>query len=142
MMLINQHIGSEGNMDIEEFVQGVQPKKKRSRLLPFREQIMTLKSQGYTDLQISEWLALNKLEVSREAVRKFVAKQTVKQSANSTQQIPQAEPTGTDAGIERPETTEPAKQRMNQAEKIRAKLEEQKREAESKHFKHDKTGNL
>ena len=39
------------------------------------------------------------------------------------------------------EQEKPTNTRMTQADKIRAKLEEQKRDAESKHFKHDKTGN-
>jgi hypothetical protein len=130
-------------MDIEEFVKGVQPRKKRSRLLPFRDQIMALKTQGYTDLQIRDWLALNKIDVSREMVRKFVAQQGTEKIVATMKIEPNEKPTSTKAITshdKEPET--PTNSQMTQADKIRAKLEEQKRDAESKHFKHDKTGNL
>lgn len=105
-------------MDIEEFVKQVQPRKKRSRLIPFTDQIMTLKTQGYTDLQIRDWLAANGIAVSRETVRKFA-----KKAAGTPGQAAEK------------------KQVITQAEKMRKNLEDQKREANSKLFKHDKTGN-
>lgn len=129
-------------MDIEEFAKKVQPRKKRSRLIPFTEQIMTLKSQGYTDLQIRDWLALNEVEVSREMVRKFVAKQALAKQpdlqATYVPANPNAESNTTDPA---PAIDLAAKPGMSQADKMRIKLEEQKRDAESKRFKHDKTGN-
>jgi hypothetical protein len=130
-------------MDIEEFVKGVQPRKKRSRLLPFRDQIMALKTQGYTDLQIRDWLALNKIDVSREMVRKFVAQQGTEKTAGTMKVEPNEKPNSTKAITSHDKEPEkPTTSQMTQADKIRAKLEEQKRDAESKHFKHDKTGNL
>lgn len=128
-------------MDIEEFAKKVQPRKKRSRLIPFKDQIMTLKSQGYTDLQIRDWLALNEIEVSREMVRKFIAKQaSAKQPDSQASNVPANSITGSNT-VEDPAIDQAAKPGMTQADKMRIKLEEQKRDAESKRFKHDKTGN-
>lgn len=59
-------------MDIEEFEKSVAPKAKRSRLEPFQSQIFELKSKGYANWQVSEWLAANGVKVSQEAVRKFI----------------------------------------------------------------------
>jgi hypothetical protein len=127
-------------MDIDEFVNRTPPGRKRSRLFPFREQIVALKSQGYTDLQIRDWLALNQIDVSREMVRKFLAKQT-KQNTGETEK--QANESVANSNLRKDdEVPKPAKPPLNQAEKMRAMLEEQKRDAESKHFKHDKTGNI
>ena len=130
-------------MDIEEFVKGVQPRKKRSKLIPFKDQIMSLKTQGYTDLQIRDWLALNKIDVSREMVRKFVAQQATEITAPMMKVEPNEKPAATDdTGNENNQPEQRITAQMTQADKIRAKLEEQKRDAESKHFKHDKTGSL
>jgi len=129
-------------MDIEEFAKKVQPRKKRSRLIPFKDQIMTLKSQGYTDLQIRDWLALNEVEVSREMVRKFVAKQaSAKQPDLQSSNALASSNTGSKTVDSAPAIDQAAKPGMSQADKMRIKLEEQKRDAESKRFKHDKTGN-
>lgn len=127
-------------MDIEEFVKQVQPRKKRSRLIPFADQIMRLKTEGYTDLQIRDWLEANGVKVSREMVRKFVAKNSSelrKESAEKpTAPVPaRAAQASEDAG--QPPEMKPA---ISQAEKMRKNLEAQKRDAESKRFKHDKTG--
>lgn len=127
-------------MDIEEFVKQVQPRKKRSRLIPFTDQIMRLKTEGYTDLQIRDWLEANGVKVSREMVRKFVAKKSMEpqteRKENSTAPVPAgAAQASEDAG--QPPDTKPA---ISQAEKMRKNLETQKRDAESKRFKHDKTG--
>ena len=59
-------------MDIKEFQKLVEPKAKRSKLLPYLSQILELKSNGYSNLQITEWLKLNDIEVTQEAVRKFI----------------------------------------------------------------------
>lgn len=126
-------------MDINEFVKRVQPRKKRSRLIPFTDQIKQLKTQGYTDLQIRDWLAENGLEVSRETVRKFIKnagksgpQQSVEtvtlNSAHKGNTTSETSAPGTNAGV-------------SQADKMRQKLEDQKRDADSKLFKHDKTGN-
>ena len=127
-------------MDINEFLQRVQPRKKRSRLIPFAEQIAMLKRQGYTDLQIRGWLAENGVEVSREAVRKFIKNAakagppTPAETIKTTESAHKENMTG-DASAPVENTG------LSQADKIRQKLEDQKRDAESKRFKHDKTGN-
>lgn len=59
-------------MDIEEFERQVKPRAKRSRLEPFQSEILALKSKGYTNWQIRDWLAANGVEVSQESVRKFI----------------------------------------------------------------------
>lgn len=128
-------------MDIEEFLNGTPPGRKRSRLFPFRDQIVSLKSQGYTDLQIRGWLALNQVDVSREMVRKFLARQT-KQNPGETEKQTNNESAASENTRKDDERQKTAKPLMNQAEKMRAMLEEQKRDAESKRFKHDKTGNI
>lgn len=126
-------------MDIDEFVKRVQPRKKRSRLIPFAGQIGQLKTQGYTDLQIRGWLAENGVEVSREAVRKFIknAAKTGPQQPTDTINFNGAEKETTPGEISALVTNSG----LSQADKIRQKLENQKREAESKRFRHDRTGN-
>jgi hypothetical protein len=128
-------------MDINEFIQRVQPRKKRSRLIPFADQIWTLKTQGYTDLQIRDWLAENSVEVSRETVRKFIKKAAktgnAKQASNTTAKSAITFNENTES-----ETSVPVeKNGSSQAEKIRRMVEDQKRDADNKRFKHDKTGN-
>lgn len=127
-------------MDINEFVQRVQPRKKRSRLIPFAGQIKALKMQGYTDLQIRDWLAANGIEVSRESVRKFIknaAKSDVGQAVETTTQ-----PDGAHKEEVTGDSSAPVqKTGLSQADKMRERLKEQKREADSTRFKHDKTGN-
>ena len=59
-------------MDITEFEKQVKPRAKRSKLEPYKAQIFELKTKGYTNLQVSEWLALNGMKVTSEAVRKFI----------------------------------------------------------------------
>lgn len=59
-------------MNIEEFEKQVKPRAKRSKLEPFKDQIFELKTKGYTNLQVSEWLALNNMKVTSESVRKFI----------------------------------------------------------------------
>jgi glutamyl/glutaminyl-tRNA synthetase len=59
-------------MDVSEFTARVAPGKKVSKLAPFARQIGELRTKGYTLDQVREWLAQNGLEVSREAVRKFI----------------------------------------------------------------------
>jgi orotate phosphoribosyltransferase-like protein len=128
-------------MDIKEFVQRVQPRKKRSRLIPFADQIRELKAQGYTDLQIRDWLAENSLEVSRETVRKFIKKgteTTTKQASDMTTETHDAHKENTSSNTD----TAVEKVGLSQADKIRKKLEDQKRDADSRRFKHNKTGNI
>ena len=59
-------------MDINEFVEQVKPRAKRSQLDPFKSQIFELRDLGYANRQIRDWLATNGIEVTQESVRKFV----------------------------------------------------------------------
>jgi hypothetical protein len=59
-------------MDIEEFEKQVQPRAKRSKLEPFQAQIFELKTKGYANWQVCEWLAANGVKVSQEGLRKFI----------------------------------------------------------------------
>jgi beta-lactam-binding protein with PASTA domain len=129
-------------MDIEEFTKGVQPRKKRSKLLPYRGQIELLKSQGYTYPQIRDWLALNNIKVSSQMVQKFATQQVKNNffSANKEENTKLSLTAQVKTSVSETETQ--PKLPVTQADKIRAKLDEQKRDAESKHFKHDKTGNI
>lgn len=72
-------------MDINEFEKNTTPRAKRSQLEPFIEQIFELKRKGYSNLQISEWLRANKIEVTQEAVRKFIKSRTEKLGDPKTQ---------------------------------------------------------
>jgi len=40
--------------------------------MPFKEGIFQLKAKGYSDLQIKDWLAINGVDVSRQAVGQFI----------------------------------------------------------------------
>jgi len=65
------------NPHIEDFMRQTQPKAKRSRLEPFQEPILLLKSKGYANWQVREWLVSNGVEISLESVRKFINKQKI-----------------------------------------------------------------
>lgn len=79
-------------MDINEFQNKVAPKRKSNRLAPFISGISQLKSLGYTNQQILDWLKTNEVKTSLESVRRFTLK--IK-SSKSTQLI--ATPTTSDS---------------------------------------------
>lgn len=62
-------------MDIEEFAKKVKPRAKRSRLAPFRAQILELKEKGFVAWQIRDWLETNGVKVTRQAVSQFIRQQ-------------------------------------------------------------------
>lgn len=62
-------------MDISEFEKRVKPGGKRSKLEQFKAQIFELKRKGYADWQVREFLAENKITVSRQAIQQFCKKQ-------------------------------------------------------------------
>lgn len=125
-------------MDIDEFKRTVQPRQKRSRLLPFTKQIRQLKADGYTDLQISEWLSKNNIAISREAVRKFI-KRLPEESASSRKNETEAA-TASSTSASNVETQTSVRSGTSPADRMRQQLAEQKRQADSTLFKHDKTG--
>ena len=58
-------------MDIDEFQQQNPPRAKRSKLEPFIDQIRALKTNGYANWQVCEWLATNDVKISVAGFRKF-----------------------------------------------------------------------
>jgi hypothetical protein len=68
-----------GAMNIDEFEKHFQPTQRQSKLEPFKEQIFNLREKKYTNLLIREWLKSNGVEVSQEAVRKFIKSRTEKE---------------------------------------------------------------
>lgn len=113
---------TQNYMDIKEFLSNVQPGKKVSRLKRYEQEINELKSKGYTDDQIRQWLAKNNVVVSREAVRRFAKK--ISQTTSTE--------------------TKPAKiidkPHESNAERIQKCLADQKAQASNTTFKHDKSG--
>lgn len=71
-MLRGVNTVTKATMDIDEYVKRSQPRAKRSRLIPFAEQIMKLRTSGFTHQQITEWLETNGVKVTQESVRKFI----------------------------------------------------------------------
>lgn len=59
-------------MDISEFQKNTVPGAKKSVLDPHLKEIRQLKNTGYSNKQIKDWLDLNGIKVSQEAVRKFI----------------------------------------------------------------------
>lgn len=60
------------DMDVNEFLAAMEPKAKRSKMEPYRAQIFELKGKGYANWQIKEFLGKNGVDVSTEAIRKFI----------------------------------------------------------------------
>lgn len=59
-------------MDIKEFEKSVKPAGKKSQLEQFKTEIFELRDKGYANGQIRDFLKVNGLTVSTEAVRKFI----------------------------------------------------------------------
>ena len=58
-------------ISLEEFMATEKP-KRRSKLEPFKKDILTLKNEGYSEASIIKYLAMNGVTVSQRAVNKFV----------------------------------------------------------------------
>lgn len=58
-------------ISLEEFMVSEKP-KRHSKLEPFKNDILTLKQNGYSDLSIVKYLELNGLTVSQRTVNQFV----------------------------------------------------------------------
>lgn len=71
-------------MEIDEFEKQVAPAAKRSKLTPYKVAIFELKEKGYANGQIAEFLEINGLKVTAEAVRKFIKSNEVKTGRRST----------------------------------------------------------
>lgn len=125
-------------MELDDYIKQIQPRQKKSRLIPFVKQILALKTAGYTDMQIRDWLDTNGLQVSREMVRQFIAKNgSIGKPTESQTNLPAI------TNIEQ-NVSEDKNEHRNEtnAEKIRRIVAQQKEDALKKQFKHDKTGSF
>lgn len=60
-------------MDIEEFKKTTRPGRWRSKLDPFRDEILGLHQDGYTLAQIVDWLSsAHQVSVTRQALSEFI----------------------------------------------------------------------
>lgn len=109
---------------------------RTSRLDKYAKEIRALKEKKYTDEQIREWLATNGLQISREAIRRYVKK--LKAGSQST--TPALVTTASEPKPVEAAATAPSNE--SQAEKLRRKLAEQQGDADKTRFKHDKSGNI
>lgn len=61
--------------DLEEFMKNNKPDGRASKLEPFKQEIMVLKQEGYTEKTILKFLAeVKKVTVSQPALNKFIRK--------------------------------------------------------------------
>lgn len=134
-------------MDVEDFTHGVQPHHRRSRLEKFKVEIWALKREGYSDMQVRDWLSRNGITVSRENVRKFI-----KRHLKSLDTAPSLEQAGEAVTLldtdKSTETTRGAVTGVNSGcssesntQRIQRQAREQREKAAQYQFKHDKTGN-
>lgn len=86
-------------MDIEEFAKKHQPRAKSSKLDPYQAQIFELKSKGYANWQVCEWLAENGVKISQEAVRKFIKSRTEKGVSSTVLHNTEQPKTGNDKSV-------------------------------------------
>jgi hypothetical protein len=135
-------------MDVDDYAREVKPHHKRSKLLAFKEQIRALKQKGFSDMQVRDWLAQNGVQVSRENVRKFIKRHLIDVDKNKTEDEQQSpEEIGqlekrTDLGsADKADAKQIANTKESPAERLRRLAQEQRDEADSKRFSHDKTGN-
>lgn len=134
-------------MDVEDFTREVKPHHKRSRLEKFKVEIHDLKTRGYSDMQIRDWLAENGISVSRENVRKFIKRHLTGQDTAPDQVQPgdtPAAPGADQAAQQATEENAPAETRQGEestAARMQRLAREQRNEATNALFKHDKTGN-
>ena len=135
-------------MNVDDYAREVKPHHKRSKLLAFKEQIRALKQKGFSDMQVRDWLAQNGVQVSRENVRKFIKRHLVDVDENKTEdeqqspgKIGQAEKRTDLGSADKADAKQIANTKESPAERLRRLAQEQRDEADSKRFSHDKTGN-
>ena len=69
-------------MDIEEYKQQTRPSRWRSKLDPFRAEILSLQGDGYSLAQVAEWLkSAHQIEVSRQAIGEFIRRRAPAKAA-------------------------------------------------------------
>lgn len=135
-------------MDVDDYAREVKPHHKRSKLLAFKDQIRALKHKGFSDMQVRDWLAQNGVQVSRENVRKFIKRHLVDVEGNKTKDeqksLGKTDQSETPPDISSGGSTQVAQianTKESPAERLRRIAQEQRNEADSKRFSHDKTGN-
>lgn len=99
-----------------EFIQAHQKKGRSSKLEPYREDILLLKSQGYTQQQILDFLKMNGITVGMTTLNWFIRSRTEtdeKKSVRQNQKFPSHVPS------EKPEITEHSSAQNQQQEKVR-----------------------
>lgn len=136
-------------MDVNDFTHEVKPRNKRSKLLKFRDEISALKKEGYSDMQIRDWLAENGVQVSRQNVQKFIKRYLGNLREDAQAVSPITTPSPADGGQTSAPLTTTREGKISgssgatesRAEKLRKLAEEQRNEAEKSRFQHDKTGN-
>jgi len=62
-------------MDVVNYMKTTRPKAKRSKLVKYLDEILVLNANGYSNLQVQDWLGQNGVQVSQETVRQFINKQ-------------------------------------------------------------------
>ena len=62
---------------------------KRSKLAPFQDDILLLKQNGYTDMQVLEFLAMNGVKVAQSTLNQFVhsRKQQLQNATNDAASV-------------------------------------------------------
>ncbi len=68
-------------MDITEFKNRASPSAIPSKLAAFEKDILHLHQEGYTNIQITEYLSHNGCKVSHQAISKFLKKRLTKKDA-------------------------------------------------------------
>ncbi|PJX22216.1 hypothetical protein CAP48_14885 [Advenella sp. S44] len=69
-------------MNVDEFIKmnAAESSLRLSQLAPFREDILKLKNEGFTERKIVEFLALNNVVVNQSTLHRFVKRQTENKS--------------------------------------------------------------
>lgn len=75
-------------ISVEEFMKQEQGCGKKSRLEPYKEAIMTLKSNGYSYEQIIKFLLQNDIEISKTALHNFVKSRSADKKSTVTRPKP------------------------------------------------------
>jgi hypothetical protein len=64
--------------DLETFMNTYPPKAKISCMEKYVSQILQLKKSGYSNPQIRDWLEMNQIVVTHQAVRQFIISRTTR----------------------------------------------------------------
>ncbi|OSI07428.1 Uncharacterised protein [Neisseria animaloris] len=99
-----------------EFIQAHQKKGRCSKLEPYREDILLLKSQGYTQQQILDFLKMNDVTVGMTTLNWFIRSRTETDEKKSVQQNPKFP---SQASSAKPEIIEDFSAQNQQQEEVR-----------------------